>query len=115
MHPDDHVVIHLRPVDQGAVAHGNPFAQGQPKALVRVEHGAVLDVGTGADDDGLGVAPDHRTVPDRGVPAQGHIADDGGVVRHKAGIVDLRGLPLKSFDHGAPHFIKRGRSRQVSR
>ena len=55
-----------------------------------------------SDDNAVGVAPDHRAVPDGGVLHQGHVPDDGGVFRYETGGADGGCMAVKCFDHGQP-------------
>jgi small subunit ribosomal protein S21 len=69
-----------------------------------VEDSAVLDVGVGADADGVDVAAQNGVHPDGGVFAQGDVADQLGGEIDVAGGVDLGRAALVGADHGRRPF-----------
>jgi len=76
---DEDVVFHDAAVDGGVVADGDSVADEDGVAIFHaVEHGAVLDVGAGADADLVDVAAEDGVHPDGGVLAEDDVADDLG-------------------------------------
>ncbi len=57
-------------------------APGASGSRIRVENAVFLNVGAGADDDRLVIAPDHRAEPDAGPFLDLHPADDRGIGRN---------------------------------
>jgi hypothetical protein len=90
---DQRVVAHRAAVQHHLVADCDVGAQRQRRAHVGVQHAAVLDVAALADGDPLVVAAQHGAVPDVGAGAELDAADDGrrfghpGVGRHARGFV----------------------------
>ena len=61
------------------MADGDPVADfDRIEVALAVEDGAVLDIGVGADADGVDIAAQDGVHPDRGVLAEGDIADELG-------------------------------------
>src|SRR5262245_3882563 len=54
----------------------------QRKTDIRVQHAAILHVGTRADGDGLGITAQHRVEPDAGILFDQHAPKHGGILRH---------------------------------
>ncbi len=83
---DEHPVTHFaRAVDYAAVGDGGVLADGNRRAGLGVDDDPVLNVGVGADDDGLHVAAgihlvgaDHRIGADKHVLLDDHLATDDG-------------------------------------
>ena len=66
-------------MQHGHVTHGNPAADVERDAFVGVQHGAVLNVGAGADGDEIVVAADNCVEPDAHVVVKNYGAYEGGV------------------------------------
>ena len=77
-HAHQHFVADLAGVDNRAVADGDPVAEHAGEIVRQMQHGVVLHVGVVADDDAVDVAAQHRAVPDAGMRAERHVADDDG-------------------------------------
>ena len=71
-------------MDDGVVADGDVVAHGERVTGVAVERGVILNAGVPAHRDGGAVAAEHRAVPDGAARADGHVADEHGVLRHKS-------------------------------
>jgi len=69
-------------VDGGVVADGDPVAHDyRIEVALAVEDGAVLDVGVGADTDGVHVATQDGVHPHGGALTEGDVANElGGAV-----------------------------------
>ena len=55
-----------------------------------MQHGVVLNVRVVADDDAVDVAAQHRAIPDAGVRAERHVADDDGGLGEIDAFAELR-------------------------
>ena len=55
-----------------------------------MQHASVLDVHSVADVDGVDIASQHGVEPDATFVADGHIADDGGIVCQETVVSDFR-------------------------
>jgi len=76
-HADDTVVAHDTAVDGGIVADRDPIADGDGiEVALAMKHGAILDVGAGADANEVDVAAQDGVHPDRGALAEDDIAND---------------------------------------
>ena len=82
------------------MADGDPVAHDHRiEIALAVEDGAVLDVGVGADADGVHVAAQHGVHPHRGALAERHVADE---LRGKIDVAtggNLGQPPLVAADH----------------
>jgi hypothetical protein len=90
-------------VDGSVVADGDPVAH-EDRILVAlaVEDGAILNVGAGADADGVDIAAQDGVHPDRGALAEHDVADElGGGVD-----VTARRNPRRMALIGADHLRK---------
>ena len=68
---------------------------------VSMQNGAILDVRSGADEDAVVVAADHRPEPDRDLMLEHHIADDCGVGRHEMTVAaELHFMLAEREEHG---------------
>ena len=81
--------------DGDFLVHGGRFG-----ALVAVDHRPVLNVRAGAYADGVHIAAQHGGKPDRGVLAEGHIADQGGARGDEGGGRRLRRVAAQTDEHG---------------
>ena len=97
---DEALVFHDAAVDRGIVADGDPVADDdRVEVTLAVEDGAVLDVGVGADADGVDVAAEDSIHPHGGLLAQGDVADElGGEIDITTG-VDLGYAALETANH----------------
>jgi PIN domain nuclease of toxin-antitoxin system len=83
-HTDEHRVLDTAAVDGGIVTDGDPVADLDTiEMALAVEDGAVLDVGVGSDADRVHIAAQDGVHPDRGVFAEGDVAD------HLGGEIDI--------------------------
>ena len=107
---DEDVVFEGAAVDGGVVADGAAVADDYGvKAALAVEDGAVLDVGAGADADGVHVAAEDGVHPDGGLGAEMDVADDlGGGVDVAAG-GEGGGEAAEGANHAASVFVLRER------
>jgi hypothetical protein len=87
-HPDQTIILDGAAVQDRAMSHPDPGADGTGKPLVHVDDGAVLDVGPFANDDRRHVTPEHRRVPDARLLAEGDVAEDDGGGRNEGGRMD---------------------------
>ena len=88
-HAHQDVVVDAGAVQDDAVAHGDPAADHQRVAGVRVQGAAVLHVAVRPDLDALGVGPGDRGVPDARPRAHRHRAHHDGGGRHERLRVDV--------------------------
>src|SRR5690606_31571917 len=64
------------------VAHGHAPAHLEWKAGVGVQHGPILDVALLADLQVVGIAAQHRLIPDAGAAFEGYLTDHVGGLRY---------------------------------
>lgn len=83
------------------------FSDGAGCSGVGMDDGIVLDVGSGAHGDGVGIAPKNGAKPEGGIFIDNDIADGCGVGCHEGGGVNLWGLLqfLQQFIGGHPFKI----------
>ena len=74
---------------------------------VDVDDAAVLNVGPRTDPDVVTVSPKHGAVPDRGIRADLHIADQDGRFRDNGGGVDRWRHPVMGTDQGGHYETSR--------
>ncbi len=77
-HAHEHFVPHFARMHDGAVADGDPVAKHTGIIIRQVQDRVVLNIRVMADDNAVDVAAQHRAVPDAGVGAQRHVANDRG-------------------------------------
>lgn len=68
------------------------IANGTGRTGIGVDDGIVLDVGSGAHMDGIGIAAQHGTKPNGGAFFNDDISDGDGVGGYEGGRMYLRGL-----------------------
>jgi len=73
------------------VTHGDAASDREREARVDVADDRVLQVGVGAEHDGLGLGAQHGVVPDARARLEAHVPDDHGAGGHERGVVDDRG------------------------
>jgi hypothetical protein len=100
-HADEDGIFHNTAVNGGVVADGDPVADGDGVEIaLAMEHAAVLHVGVGADLDGVNVPAEDGVHPDRGVFAEGDIAEELGGEIDVAAIGNARRVALVTANHG---------------
>jgi len=73
---DENRVLKHASVHGGVMCNGDPVAHNDRiKVALAMENGAVLDVGVGADADGVDVATQNGVHPHRRALAEGYVAD----------------------------------------
>ncbi len=88
-HADEGAFAEFAGVDDGGVADGDVFGDiGVVFTVVDMDDGTVLDVGAGADDDGISVGAQDAIVPDAGIGAEAHVTDQHGGGGDPGGGVD---------------------------
>ena len=66
------------------------FSDRQWIAGIGVQDRTVLDVAVFADDNAVVVGTDNDVEPDGSILADGHVADDGGIIGDESGRMDFR-------------------------
>ena len=91
---DEDPVTHLAgAVHYAAMGDGAVLAYGDGGAGLGVDHHTVLNIGVGADDDGLHVAAlVHLVGADHGIGADKHILLDDHLATDDGGLVDVGGF-----------------------
>jgi hypothetical protein len=89
-HADQTLVLDDTAVQDDAVADGDAMADQAGDARVGVNHGEVLKVRPFANADPLGIAPDHRVIPDAGVHSDLDVSQNNGAGRDEGGWIDQR-------------------------
>ena len=92
----------LAPVQRHRVPHGHVLADhAREVGPLDVDHAVVLDVGAGADADGVHVTADYAVHPDAGVGTELDVADHLGRVVHPGAVAELRpGSLVGSYHRG---------------
>ena len=85
---DQGVISDAAAMQHDFVSDGDIFTNYQRKSIVRMQHGAVLNIGVFSDANQFTVAPENRVEPDAGIVFQSHGADNRGVVGDKIIIPD---------------------------
>ncbi len=99
-HADEHRIFNDTAVDGGVVADGDPVADGDGiEVALAVEDRAVLNIGVGADLDGVDVAAQDGIHPDGGVFAECDVAEELGGEIDIAAFGDARGVALPGAKH----------------
>lgn len=90
MHADEHMVRDCGAVNNGTVSDHAIVADGTGCAWIGVDNGIVLNVGVLSDGDGIRIAPEDGSKPDRRIFVDDHIADGCCVGCHEGVGVNLR-------------------------
>jgi hypothetical protein len=99
-HPDQDIVFHDGPVNDGRVSDRNAVAQRAGHAGIGVQHAQVLDVALPADTNRFAITSNDRVEPNAGLGGDPHIADDPRAGGDKGGVVDQFGTKDKGIRHG---------------
>jgi len=98
---DKAFVLNHAAVYRGVMADGNPVSHDDRiEVPLAVENGAVLDVGVGADANGIDVTAEDGIHPDGGVGAEGDVPNELCGQIDVAGIVKPGLVSLVIPDHG---------------
>ena len=104
-HADQDPVLDRAAMDERAVADGHLVTDvGRVRPPHHVHHGAVLDVGAGADADLVDVAPHHAVHPHARLRADHHIPDHLGALVHEDRRVELGPLAAERAKHELRHY-----------
>ena len=106
----------LRPLNRVGQHDRHVVADEARQILGEMHHGVVLDVGVAANNDPVDVAAQDGVVPDAGMIADFHIANDAATRRDKGAGMNARGIAIDGDEgdiiaHGAYCFINRWRQR----
>ena len=101
-HPDQAAVTDGAAVQHGGVSDRDVVADDGRASRVRVHDHVVLQVGSLPDPDRLGLGPQDRPVPERGVVPDRDITDDPNAGRHPGRTVESRPAVSEGQDQEVP-------------
>ena len=103
-HPDQRVVANGAAMQHGLMADGAIAPDGERRSHVGMQHAAILDVASFADQDELIVTAQHRAEPDAGIALELHFADDDRIGRNPVFILrrKLGHDAIERIDRHAP-------------
>ena len=105
-HSDQGIVMNFGAMDHYVMADRDIIADLDGRLLIEsMEHGAILDIDTVADGDGVDIAAQHGAEPDAALIAHSDIAHEGSIIGNKAILADLGGEPPYRFKN---HNLEKG-------